>query len=80
MQDHLNLMYREEEREMLPLCGDQRIGVIPWSPLARGRADPRLGASTDRSENDEFGKTLYDGSEGRQGDHRCGRAIAGRRA
>ncbi len=43
MQDHYNLLYREEEREMLPLCVDQGVGVIPWSPLARGTADPRLG-------------------------------------
>ena len=43
MQDHLNLLYREEEREMLPLCAAEGIGVIPWSPLARGPADPRLG-------------------------------------
>ena len=42
MQNHLNLLYREEEREMLPLCLDQGIGVIPWSPLARGRLTTRL--------------------------------------
>src|SRR6202012_4180887 len=40
MQDHYNLLYREEEREMLPLCADQEIGVIPWSPLARGGRPP----------------------------------------
>jgi 1-deoxyxylulose-5-phosphate synthase len=61
MQNHYNLLYREEEREMIPLCADQGIGVIPWSPLARGRLarpwDHR--ASTDRAGTDEFGKTLY---------------------
>ena len=43
MQNHYNLLYREEEREMLPLCADQGIGVIPWSPLARGKLTRRLG-------------------------------------
>jgi len=61
MQGHYNLLYREEEREMIPLCADQGIGVIPWSPLARGRLarpwDER--GSTDRAGTDEFGKTLY---------------------
>jgi 1-deoxyxylulose-5-phosphate synthase len=57
MQNHYNLIYREEEREMLPLCLDQGVGVIPWSPLARGVLT-RDGASA-RSETDEFGKTLY---------------------
>jgi aryl-alcohol dehydrogenase (NADP+) len=59
MQDHYNLLYREEEREMLPLCADEGIGVIPWSPLARGRLTRPLDAATSRSETDEFGKTLY---------------------
>ncbi|WNB86558.1 aldo/keto reductase [Cellulomonas sp. ATA003] len=59
MQDHLNLLNREEEREMLPLCADEGIGVIPWSPLARGRLTRDWQASTARSETDEFGKTLY---------------------
>ncbi len=58
MQNHYNLLYREEEREMLPLCADQGVGVIPWSPLARGRLT-RVEGSTMRSETDEFGKTLY---------------------
>ncbi len=61
MQDHYNLLYREEEREMIGLCLDQGIGVIPWSPLARGRLarpwDER--ANTERAGTDEFGKTLY---------------------
>ncbi len=60
MQDYYNLLYREEEREMLPLCADQGVGVIPWSPLARGRLTRPWSASTHRSENDEFGRSLYD--------------------
>ena len=59
MQNHYNLVYREEEREMLPLCLDQGVGVIPWSPLARGLLTRDPSASTSRSETDEFGKTLY---------------------
>jgi aryl-alcohol dehydrogenase-like predicted oxidoreductase len=61
MQNYYNLLYREEEREMMPLCQDQGIGVIPWSPLARGRlARPwDQKESTRRAETDEFGKTLY---------------------
>ena len=59
MQDHYNLAYREEEREVLPLCADQGIGVIPWSPLARGRLTRDWDAATARSETDEFGKRLY---------------------
>jgi 1-deoxyxylulose-5-phosphate synthase len=63
MQDHYNLLYREEEREMLPLCDDQGIAVIPWSPLARGRLARPLDEQTDRTRTDEFGKTLYQGAE-----------------
>ncbi|WP_047465858.1 aldo/keto reductase [Rhizobium rhizogenes] len=59
MQDHLNLLYREEEREMLPFCEDQKIAVIPWSPLARGRLTRDWDEATARTETDEFGKTLY---------------------
>jgi aryl-alcohol dehydrogenase-like predicted oxidoreductase len=61
MQDHLNLLYREEQREMLPLCRSEGIGVIPWSPLARGKLTrPWEGApSTERASTDAFGKTLY---------------------
>ena len=59
MQDHYNLLNREEEREMHPLCADQGIGVIPWSPLARGRLTRDWDDSTARSETDEFGKSLY---------------------
>jgi aryl-alcohol dehydrogenase (NADP+) len=63
MQNHYNLLYREEEREMLPLCRDEGIGVIPWSPLARGRLARRWDETTERSESDEFGRTLYDESD-----------------
>jgi aryl-alcohol dehydrogenase (NADP+) len=59
MQNHYNLLYREEEREMIPLCRDQGIGVIPWSPLARGRLARPWDEKTARSETDEFGRTLY---------------------
>jgi aryl-alcohol dehydrogenase-like predicted oxidoreductase len=59
MQNHYNLIYREEEREMMPLCADQGIGVIPWSPLARGRLARPWNQKTNRVETDEFGKTLY---------------------
>jgi len=61
MQNHYNLLYREEEREMMGLCAAEGIGVIPWSPLARGRLarpwDQRAG--TERAASDEFGKVLY---------------------
>jgi 1-deoxyxylulose-5-phosphate synthase len=59
MQDHYNLIYREEEREMLPLCASEDIGVIPWSPLARGRLTRPWDAATARTETDEFGASLY---------------------
>jgi 1-deoxyxylulose-5-phosphate synthase len=59
MQNHYNLLYREEEREMMPLCVDQGVGVIPWSPLARGRLTRAWDETTDRSATDESGKTLY---------------------
>ncbi len=59
MQNHYNLLYREEEREMMNLCLDQNIGVIPWSPLARGRLTRDWDEQTERAQTDEFGKTLY---------------------
>jgi aryl-alcohol dehydrogenase-like predicted oxidoreductase len=59
MQDHYNLLYREEEREMLPLCASEEIGVIPWSPLARGRLTRPWDAETARTETDAFGASLY---------------------
>ena len=59
MQPELSLLYREEEREMLPLCRDQGVGVIPWSPLARGRLARPWGVHTPRIETDLFGATLF---------------------
>ncbi|MEP7297285.1 MAG: aldo/keto reductase [Burkholderiales bacterium] len=59
MQPYVNLLYREEEREMLPLCAAEGIGVIPWSPLARGRLTRDWDAQSARAETDEFGRTLY---------------------
>ena len=59
MQNYVNLLYREEEREMLPLCKAEGIGVIPWSPLARGRLTRDWDSSSARMETDGFGKTLY---------------------
>lgn len=65
MQNHYNLVYREEEREMLPLCRDQGIGVTPWSPLARGmlaraQPSPQAGGATERAETDDIAVRLYD--------------------
>lgn len=59
MQNHYNLLYREEEREMMPLCAAEGVGVLPWSPLARGRLTRDWGETSKRMETDEFGKTLY---------------------
>ena len=59
MQNYLNLLYREELREMLPLCRDQGVGVIPWSPLARGRLARDWNSASARAETDAFGRTLY---------------------
>jgi aryl-alcohol dehydrogenase-like predicted oxidoreductase len=59
MQNHYNLIYREEEREMLPLCAAERIGVVPWSPLARGRLTRVWDSTTARTQTDEFGNKLY---------------------
>ncbi len=63
MQDQYNLIQREEEREMLPLCYEESVAVIPWSPLARGRLTRPWGETSARSVSDEFGKTLYVESE-----------------
>ncbi len=69
MQNHYNLLYREEEREMIGLCVDQGIGVIPWSPLARGRLARAWDAeSTKRLETDRFGKSMYSQTE--EADHK----------
>jgi aryl-alcohol dehydrogenase-like predicted oxidoreductase len=59
MQNHYNLLYREEEREMIPLCLDQKIGVIPWSPLARGLLAGKRRPKTVRAETDSYGHQLY---------------------
>jgi aryl-alcohol dehydrogenase-like predicted oxidoreductase len=59
MQNYVNLLYREEEREMLPLCQTEGVGVIPWSPLARGRLTREWDEESARSEKDPFGKSLY---------------------
>jgi aryl-alcohol dehydrogenase-like predicted oxidoreductase len=63
MQNHYNLLYREEEREMLPLCAAEGIAVTPWSPLARGKLTRDWDTTTSRTETDEFGKTLYRDSD-----------------
>jgi 1-deoxyxylulose-5-phosphate synthase len=68
MQNYVNLLYREEEREMLPLCKAEGIGVLPWSPLARGRLARDWDIQTERVLNDDYGKTLYVGTE--DTDHR----------
>lgn len=63
MQNHYNLVYREEEREMIPLCVKEGVGLIPWSPLARGRlarTTPSASEGTTRASNDAFADTLYD--------------------
>ena len=59
MQPHYNLINREEEREMLPLCRDMNVAVIPWSPMARGKLTREWGATTNRTESDDFGRYLY---------------------
>jgi aryl-alcohol dehydrogenase-like predicted oxidoreductase len=63
MQPQYNLLYREEEREMLPLCLDQGVGVIPWSPLARGRLTRDWSAQTNRSKNDAFAQKAHELTE-----------------
>lgn len=73
MQDQYNLINREEEREMLPFCLDQGVGVLPWSPLARGKLTRDWDESTTRSETDVFGKTLYGQQE--DGDRRVAEAL-----
>lgn len=67
MQDQYNLIQREEEREMHPLCQAENIAVLPWSPLARGRLTRPWGETTARSVSDEFGSTLYDKTEENDG-------------
>ena len=60
MQNHYNLLYREEEREMIPLCRDEKIGLLPWSPLARGVLTGNRETSTTRANSDDFARSLYD--------------------
>jgi 1-deoxyxylulose-5-phosphate synthase len=74
MQNHLNLLYREEEREMLGLCEDMGIAVIPWSPLARGRLTREWNETTERQESDVYGRTLYDATA--DADKRVVEAVA----
>ena len=75
MQNHLNLLHREEEREMLPLCLDQDIAVLPWSPLARGRLTRDWDEGSSRQATDEVGKRLYDATEA--SDRRVVARVAG---
>jgi 1-deoxyxylulose-5-phosphate synthase len=63
MQNQISLLYREEEREVIPLCQDQGVGLIPWSPIARGRLARPAGVPTARSEMDKYGKFLFDRTE-----------------
>jgi aryl-alcohol dehydrogenase-like predicted oxidoreductase len=72
MQNFVNLLYREEEREMIPLCRAEGVGLIPWSPLARGRLTRDWDASTERSQSDPFGASLFARTE------EADRQIAGR--
>jgi aryl-alcohol dehydrogenase-like predicted oxidoreductase len=74
MQNYVNLLYREEEREMLPLCKAEGVGVIPWSPLARGRLTRDWDASSARQETDAFGKSLY--ARTANADRRVAEALA----
>jgi aryl-alcohol dehydrogenase-like predicted oxidoreductase len=73
MQNHLNLLYREEERDMLPLCLDQGIGVIPWSPMARGRLTRPWDQQTERAQTDEYSRVLYSAHE--QADRKVVEAV-----
>ncbi|MEO6032585.1 MAG: aldo/keto reductase [Burkholderiaceae bacterium] len=75
MQPEVSLLYREEEREMLPLCMDEGVGVIPWSPLARGRLARPWGEHTPRIASDHFGATLFDPTE--DNDRAVAEALAG---
>jgi len=74
MQDQYNLLMREEEREMLPFCVDQGVGVLPWSPLARGRLTHDWTATTKRSQTDEWGAKLYRQAE--ESDRKIAQAVA----
>ena len=67
MQNQVNLIYREEERDMIPLCLDQGVGLIPWSPIARGRLARPQGSETARAKTDIYQKTLYEKTESQDG-------------
>ncbi len=73
MQNHYNLLYREEEREMMALCAAEGVGVIPWSPLARGRLARPWGEETTRLATDKFGSTMYGSTE--EADRRVVEAV-----
>jgi len=73
MQNHLNLLYREEEREMLPLCVAEGVGVIPWSPLARGRLTRDWDEASKRSSTDDYSRKLYAATE--EADRRVAEAV-----
>ena len=74
MQNHYNLLYREEEREMIPFCADKSVGLLPWSPLARGVLARGLGASTERAGTDDYARHLY-GGELRESDRAIHAAV-----
>lgn len=74
MQDHYNLLHREEEREMLPFCVDQGIAVLPWSPLARGRLTRNWNESSERQDSDQIGMGLYNAAV--EADRRVVEAVA----
>ena len=74
MQDHYNLLMREEEREMLPFCVDQGVGVLPWSPLARGRLTRDWDATTKRSMTDQWGAKMY--GQAQDSDRKIVEAVA----
>ena len=75
MQNYLNLLYREEEREMLPLCEAEGIGVMPWSPLARGRLTRDWDSTSARLQTDEVGRSLYANTA--EADRRVVEALGG---
>ena len=79
MQDHYNLLFREKEAEMLPLCEAEGVGVLPWSPLARGRLTRDWDEATERSRTDEFGQELYDPEAGDRAVAARVAEVAGRR-
>ena len=81
MQNHYNLLYREEEREMVPFCADRSIGLLPWSPLARGLLARALVASTVRATTDEYARNLYGGdlSDADRAIHAAVQGVAAKR-